>query len=109
MDMFDTDHVLRDRFAGIDRLYGQGAIERLSKVRVAVVGLGGVGSWAAEALARSAVGHLSLIDADDLCLSNTSRQLPAWWGQYGRNKRWRWPSAAARSTRRSRRARSRRS
>ena len=75
-----------DRFAGIDRLYGAGAVARLANARVAVVGLGGVGSWAAEALARSAVGHLSLIDADDLCLSNTSRQLPALAGQYGRNK-----------------------
>lgn len=75
-----------ERFAGIDRLYGAGAVARLSRARVAVVGLGGVGSWAAEALARSAVGHLSLVDADDLCLSNTSRQLPALAGQYGRNK-----------------------
>ena len=75
-----------DRFAGIDRLYGAGAVTRLAGSRVAVVGLGGVGSWAAEALARSAVGHLTLVDADDLCLSNTSRQLPAVDGQYGRNK-----------------------
>ena len=77
---------LRERFAGIDRLYGAGAIGRLAGARVAVVGLGGVGSWAVEAFARSAVGHLALIDADDLCLSNTSRQLPALAGQYGRNK-----------------------
>ena len=70
-----------DRFAGIDRLYGAGTIARLSRARVAVVGLGGVGSWAVEAFARSAVGHLTLIDADDLCLSNTSRQLPAVAGQ----------------------------
>jgi len=75
-----------ERFAGIDRLYGAGAVARLANARVAVVGLGGVGSWVAEALARSAVGHLSLVDADDLCLSNTSRQLPALAGQYGRNK-----------------------
>lgn len=77
---------LHDRFAGVDRLYGSGAVMRLAQARVAVVGLGGVGSWAAEALARTAVGHLSLIDADDLCLSNTSRQLPAIVGQYGRSK-----------------------
>lgn len=77
---------LRERFAGIDRLYGAGTLARLAGARVAVVGLGGVGSWAVEALARSAVGHLALIDADDLCLSNTSRQLPALAGQYGRNK-----------------------
>jgi len=79
-------HDLRERFAGIDRLYGKGAVERLDGRRVAVVGLGGVGAWAAEAFARSGVGHLTLIDADDLCLSNTNRQLPALTGQYGRNK-----------------------
>lgn len=75
-----------ERFAGIDRLYGRGAVEWLSTRRVAVVGLGGVGSWVAEALARSAVGALDLVDADDLCVSNTNRQLPAINGQYGRNK-----------------------
>ncbi|EKU25102.1 tRNA threonylcarbamoyladenosine dehydratase [Xanthomonas graminis] len=77
---------LRERFAGIDRLYGRGTIERLAQCRVAVVGMGGVGSWVVEALARSAVGHLTLIDADDICVSNTNRQLPALQGQYGRNK-----------------------
>lgn len=76
----------KERFAGIDRLYGRGALARLGECRVAVVGVGGVGSWAAEALARSGIGHLSLIDADDLCMSNTNRQLPALEGQYGRNK-----------------------
>lgn len=75
-----------DRFAGIDRLYGAGSVRRLSSTRVAIVGLGGVGSWVAEALARSAVGHLCLIDADDICISNTNRQLPALQGQYGRPK-----------------------
>ncbi|MEO6518954.1 MAG: tRNA threonylcarbamoyladenosine dehydratase [Pseudoxanthomonas sp.] len=77
---------LRERFAGIDRLYGQGAVERYAASRVAVVGMGGVGSWVVEALARSGVGHLTLIDADDICVSNTNRQLPALAGQYGRNK-----------------------
>ncbi len=75
-----------DRFGGINRLYGAGALERLSRAHVAVVGLGGVGSWTVEALARSGVGRLTLIDADDLCLSNTNRQLPALQGQYGRGK-----------------------
>lgn len=76
----------RERFAGIDRLYGVGTVERLAECRVAVVGMGGVGSWVVEALARTGVGHLRLIDADDLCVSNTNRQLPALAGQYGRNK-----------------------
>ena len=80
------DAALLERFAGIDRLYGRGAVERLASRKVAVVGLGGVGSWLVEALARSAVGTIELIDADDLCVSNTNRQLPALQGQYGRNK-----------------------
>ena len=75
-----------ERFAGIDRLYGRGALARLKSCRIAVIGLGGVGSWAVEALARSGVGRLTLIDADELCLSNTNRQLPALAGQYGRGK-----------------------
>ncbi|WP_037073308.1 tRNA threonylcarbamoyladenosine dehydratase [Pseudoxanthomonas suwonensis] len=80
------DASLLERFAGVDRLYGRGAVEHLSRMRVAVVGLGGVGSWLVEALARSAVGRIELIDADDLCVSNTNRQLPALAGQYGRSK-----------------------
>ena len=76
----------RERFAGIDRLYGTGTVEHLAARRVAVVGMGGVGSWIVEALARTGVGHLTLIDADDICVSNTNRQLPALAGQYGRNK-----------------------
>ncbi|MGY0611484.1 tRNA threonylcarbamoyladenosine dehydratase [Luteimonas sp. A501] len=80
------DTTWTERFAGIDRLYGRGAMERFAACHVAVVGLGGVGSWVAEALARSAVGTLTLVDADDLCVSNTNRQLPALAGQYGRAK-----------------------
>ena len=75
-----------ERFGGIDRLYGSGALACFRRCRVAVVGLGGVGSWAAEALARTGIGALTLIDADDLCVSNTNRQLPALAGQYGRGK-----------------------
>ena len=80
------DNVLRERFGGIDRLYGSGALERFAGCHVTVVGIGGVGSWAVEALARSGIGKLTLVDADDLCLSNTNRQLPALEGQYGRAK-----------------------
>lgn len=80
------DTLWTDRFSGIDRLYGRGALARLAQAHVAVVGLGGVGSWLVESLARSGVGRLTLIDADDLCLSNTNRQLPALQGQYGRGK-----------------------
>lgn len=75
-----------ERFSGVNRLYGSDSLARFRGSRIAVVGLGGVGSWAVEAMARSGIGHLSLIDADDLCVSNTNRQLPAIAGQYGRGK-----------------------
>lgn len=75
-----------ERFRGIDRLYGRGSVRVLAHSHVCIVGIGGVGSWAAEALARSGVGHLTLIDADDICISNTNRQLHALEGQYGRPK-----------------------
>jgi len=80
------DKELLERFGGIDRLYGSGALARFSACHVTVVGIGGVGSWAVEALTRSGVGKLTLVDADDLCVSNTNRQLPALQGQYGRSK-----------------------
>ena len=80
------DKTWTERFGGIDRLYGNGALARFAAAHVTVVGIGGVGSWAVEALARSGVGKLTLIDADDLCVSNTNRQLPALQGQYGRAK-----------------------
>ncbi len=83
----DADHPAVDpRFAGIDRLYGAGSVARLSGAHVAVVGVGGVGSWAVEALARTGVGALTLIDADEICVGNTNRQLHAVKGQYGRLK-----------------------
>lgn len=80
------DRIWNERFAGIDRLYGRGALPQFRGSRIAVVGLGGVGSWAVEAFARTGIGQLTLIDADDLCVSNTNRQLPAIHGNYGRNK-----------------------
>lgn len=77
---------LQARFGGIDRLYGAGTLDVLARAHVAVVGVGGVGSWAAEALVRSGLGRITLIDADDICLSNTNRQVMALDGQYGRPK-----------------------
>lgn len=65
------------RFGGVARLYGQAAFERLRSSSVAVVGIGGVGSWTAEALARSGVGCIILMDMDDLCVTNTNRQVHA--------------------------------
>ncbi|MEO5343613.1 MAG: tRNA threonylcarbamoyladenosine dehydratase [Gammaproteobacteria bacterium SHHR-1] len=65
------------RFAGVARLYGQTAVQGFASAHVCVVGVGGVGSWAVEALARSGIGQLSLIDADHLVESNINRQLQA--------------------------------
>ena len=77
---------VHERFAGLERLYGRGALEVLGGLRVAVVGLGGVGSWAVEALARTAVGRLCLIDHDTVSPANANRQLPALDGSFGRKK-----------------------
>src|SRR5580658_4551002 len=74
------------RFGGVARLYGAGGLQRLLQASVCVVGLGGVGSWAAEALARSGVGRITLVDLDDVCLSNVNRQLHALDGAIGRPK-----------------------
>lgn len=65
------------RFGGVRRLHGAGSLERLRRARVGVVGIGGVGSWTAEALARSGVGHLTLIDPDHVAESNINRQVLA--------------------------------
>lgn len=75
-----------ERFGGIARLYGVPQANRLAEARIAVVGIGGVGSWVAEALARSGVGTLILQDMDDLCITNTNRQIHALHGNYGRAK-----------------------
>ncbi|MBE0489628.1 MAG: tRNA cyclic N6-threonylcarbamoyladenosine(37) synthase TcdA [Halomonas sp.] len=78
------DHALR--FGGIRRLYGSRAVERFRSAHVVVVGVGGVGSWTVEALARSGIGKLTLIDLDDVCVSNVNRQLHALDGTIGRPK-----------------------
>ena len=80
------DDAILTRFRGVERLYGTGAVERLGRGHVAVVGLGGVGSWVVEALARTGVGRLTLIDLDEVCLTNVNRQLPALDGTIGRFK-----------------------
>ena len=74
------------RFAGIARLYGVAALEKFRAAHVCVVGIGGVGSWAAEALARSGIGTITLIDLDDVCISNINRQLHAMTDTIGQDK-----------------------
>jgi tRNA threonylcarbamoyladenosine dehydratase len=74
------------RFGGIARLYGAPALARFRSAHVCVVGVGGVGSWAVEALARSAVGQLTLIDLDNVAESNINRQIQALSGTVGQAK-----------------------
>ncbi len=65
---------MQPEFSGTRRLYSDSGVERLERAKVMVIGIGGVGSWVAEALVRSAVGHIVLVDLDDICVSNTNRQ-----------------------------------
>ncbi|HEX7387628.1 MAG TPA: tRNA threonylcarbamoyladenosine dehydratase [Castellaniella sp.] len=65
------------RFGGLDRLYGDGALRALSRLHVVVAGIGGVGTWCVEALARSGVGALTLVDLDHIAESNVNRQVHA--------------------------------
>ena len=81
---FSTDYL--DRFGGVGRLVSRDGLKRLRAAHVCVVGVGGVGSWVVEGLARSGIGALTLIDLDDVCVTNVNRQLPALDGQIGRPK-----------------------
>lgn len=74
------------RFGGIARLYGDSALTHFSQAHVCVVGVGGVGSWAVEALARTGIGRLTLIDLDNVAESNANRQLHALTGDFGKAK-----------------------
>ncbi len=74
------------RFSGVARLYSQESLDAFLDARVVIVGIGGVGSWVAEALARSGIGTIRLVDLDEICLTNINRQLHAMDGQIGRQK-----------------------
>lgn len=76
----------KERFGGIARLYGVRALEKFVESRVVVVGIGGVGSWTVEALARSGIGKIRMVDLDEICITNVNRQLHAMDGQIGRQK-----------------------
>ncbi len=74
------------RFDRLARLVGEDRLRRLQRAHVMVVGVGGVGSWAAESLARSGIGTISLVDFDDVCITNFNRQLHALEGRIGQPK-----------------------
>jgi len=74
------------RFGAMGRLYGAEGLTRIREAEVCVIGLGGVGSWVVEALARSGIGSLTLVDMDEVCLSNVNRQVHALSSTVGRSK-----------------------
>lgn len=74
------------RFIGIQRLYGQQAYQKITNSHICVIGIGGVGSWVAESLARSSVGELTLIDLDHIAESNINRQIHALSETLGQSK-----------------------
>eukprot|EP00571_Detonula_confervacea_P015122 CAMPEP_0172308706 /NCGR_PEP_ID=MMETSP1058-20130122/9222_1 /TAXON_ID=83371 /ORGANISM="Detonula confervacea, Strain CCMP 353" /LENGTH=400 /DNA_ID=CAMNT_0013021185 /DNA_START=168 /DNA_END=1370 /DNA_ORIENTATION=+ len=91
----NDDYVNRGlRFSGVGRLYANtdtsttvdAVLDRLTSATVAIIGIGGVGSWAAESLCRSGIGNLILVDLDDICISNTNRQLHATTSAVGKMK-----------------------
>ena len=74
------------RFAGVEKIYGDEAFRQYEHSHVMVIGIGGVGSWAVEALARTGIGELTIIDMDVVAASNINRQLPAMSSTLGREK-----------------------
>jgi tRNA A37 threonylcarbamoyladenosine dehydratase len=87
-DLFHDEHAIdfERRFGGVRRLYGSAAFERFQQAHVCVIGIGGVGAWTAEALARTAIGRLTLIDPDHLAESNINRQVHALTHELGKSK-----------------------
>jgi tRNA A37 threonylcarbamoyladenosine dehydratase len=81
-----ADVDIERRFGGVARLYGANGLTKLQAAHVVVIGIGGVGSWAAEALARNAVGSITLIDLDNIAESNVNRQIHALEGSFGKAK-----------------------
>ncbi len=82
MDSMDFER----RFGGVSRLYGATGLAKLQAAHAVVIGIGGVGSWAAEALARNAIGNITLIDLDNVAESNVNRQIHALEGNFGKAK-----------------------
>lgn len=82
----DETYRLHRRFDRFGRLVGDSRMKKLMSSHVVVIGLGGVGSWAAEAVVRSGVGRLTIVDFDEICVTNANRQLHALTGLIGQNK-----------------------
>jgi tRNA A37 threonylcarbamoyladenosine dehydratase len=82
----ETDNDYENRFSAMGRLYGIEKFSRFKDAHITIVGLGGVGSWTAESLCRSGIGKLTLIDLDEVCVSNTNRQLHALSHTIGKSK-----------------------
>lgn len=75
--MEQTDNDYYARFGGIGRLFGIKGLEKIKSARIMVIGIGGVGSWVAESLARTGIGAMTLVDLDDVCVTNINRQVHA--------------------------------
>jgi tRNA threonylcarbamoyladenosine dehydratase len=82
----ENNYTLHRRFDRMGRLVGDDMMKKLFNSHVMVIGLGGVGSWAAESLARAGVGRLTVIDFDEICITNANRQLHALQGLVGHKK-----------------------
>ncbi len=82
----ETEYVLHRRFDRMGRLVGDQVMQKLIDSHVMIIGVGGVGSWAAESLARSGIGQLTVVDFDEICITNANRQLHALQGLVGRKK-----------------------
>jgi tRNA threonylcarbamoyladenosine dehydratase len=85
-DQIENDIDMQRRFGGVSRLYGDAGLAKFQAAHAVVIGIGGVGSWAAEALARNAIGSITLIDLDNIAESNVNRQLHAVDGAFGKAK-----------------------
>lgn len=77
---------LEQRFCGVERLYGKQALKQFQNSHVCIIGIGGVGSWAAESLTRSGIGEITLIDMDAICITNTNRQVHTLDNSIGKRK-----------------------
>lgn len=82
----ETPYTLHRRFDRMGRLVGDQVMEKLFRTHAMVIGLGGVGSWVAESLARSGVGKITLVDFDEICITNANRQIHALQGLVGQKK-----------------------